>query len=74
MSRSALLPPTETDCNQKYSEICELSEEGTVLCRRQIPTTEAGLRKLFGRRDPRHIVLETGGLTPWDEEGMCSRG
>ena len=53
------------DLHQKYSEICELSEEGKVLCRRQIPTTETGLRKFFGRRNPRHVVLETGGLTAW---------
>lgn len=53
------------DVHQKYSEICEISEEGKVLHRAQIPTTESGLRKFFARRDRRQVVMESGSLTPW---------
>lgn len=53
------------DLHLKYSEICELSDDGKVLCRRGVPTTEAGLRKFFLRRHKRRVMMETGSLTPW---------
>ena len=53
------------DLHMKYSEICELSESGKVLTQCRIPTTEASLRRFFGRRKPRRVVIESGGLTSW---------
>lgn len=53
------------DLHLKYSEICCLSEKGTVIGRRRLPTTEASLRRYFARRAQCQIVLESSSLTPW---------
>jgi transposase len=53
------------DVHQKYSEICWLSEEGKVKQRRRLPTTEASLRRFFGRLSAVQVVLESTCVTPW---------
>ena len=53
------------DVHQKYSEICWLSEAGEVKQRRRVPTTEASLRRFFGRIEPVRVVLESSCVTPW---------
>jgi transposase len=53
------------DVHQKYSEICWLAEEGEVKQRRRLPTTEASLRRFFGRIEPVRVVLESSCVTPW---------
>ena len=52
------------DVHQKYSEICWLSESGEVRQRRRLPTTEASLRRFFGRISPVRVVLESSCVTP----------
>jgi hypothetical protein len=46
------------DVHLKSTEICELCEKGEVLGRDRIPTTESGIRRYFGRRKRRRIVME----------------
>jgi len=53
------------DVHVKYSQICEISARGRLLSEDRIPTTEAGLRRRFARRDPARILLEAGGSTAW---------
>jgi len=53
------------DVHQKYSEICWLSEDGEVKLRRRLATTEASLRRFFGRLSPVRVVLESSCVTPW---------
>lgn len=53
------------DVHQKYSEICWLSEAGEVQQRRRLPTTEASLRRFFGRIERVRVVLESSCVTPW---------
>jgi len=53
------------DVHQKYSEVCELSEAGNVVLRRQIPTTARALQGFFKRRSPLRVVIECGSVTPW---------
>lgn len=53
------------DVHVKYSEICILSEEGEVLERRQVPTTEAALKRVFRGRRRARLIMECGPMTPW---------
>jgi transposase len=53
------------DLHQKHSEICGLDAEGRVKYQHRIATTEAGLRRVFGRRKPCRVVIESGCQTAW---------
>jgi transposase len=53
------------DLHQKYSQVCELSEDGIVQAECQIPTTEAALRRWFGGREDLRIVVESSGTSRW---------
>ena len=53
------------DVHLKSTEICELSENGKVLRRDRVATTQGGYRAYFGRRKRRRIVMESGPSTPW---------
>ena len=53
------------DVHLKSMEICELSEAGNVVRRDRIATTETSLRRYFGRRKTRQIVMEFGASTLW---------
>jgi hypothetical protein len=53
------------DLHSKYSEVCGVSETGEVTIRRQIPTTEASLRRFFSSRERSHVTIESGPVTPW---------
>jgi hypothetical protein len=60
------------DVHQKYSEICWLSEEGEIKQRQRLPTTEASLRRFFGRIERVRVVLESSCVTPWVTRLWCS--
>ena len=53
------------DVHVKTSQICEVNAEDEVVWERQIPTTDAKLREVFGSREGLRIVMESGGSTPW---------
>jgi transposase len=53
------------DVHQKSSQVTVVDEEGEILERATIPTTEAGLRRWFGRRERMRILLEASGSSPW---------
>jgi len=53
------------DVHLKYSEICVLSEEGEVIERQEIATTEAAIRRFFGCRAEAQVVMECGSMSPW---------
>lgn len=53
------------DLHQKHSAVCGLSARGEVRCRRRVPTSEAGLRQIFGRRRPCRVVVESCCQTSW---------
>jgi transposase len=53
------------DVHSKYSEVCIVGETGKVSERRRIATTEASLRRFFGRRPTCRVVLESSSLSPW---------
>jgi transposase len=62
------------DVHSKYSEICGLSEGGSVTVRRRIATTETGLRRFFGPRPRAQVTLESGPVTPWVYRLLCELG
>lgn len=53
------------DLGDKYSEICVLDEDGTVVEETRIRTTERGIKRYFGNREPLLAVLEVGTHSPW---------
>ena len=53
------------DVHQKYSEICVVSEAGSVLRQARIPTTRTSLERWFGGLEPARVVIEAGGSTNW---------
>lgn len=53
------------DVHQKYSEICVVSEDGSVLGQARIPTTRTSLERWFGGLEPARVVIEAGGSTSW---------
>lgn len=53
------------DLHQKHSEICGLDASGKVKVQERVATSEAGLRKVFGKRKSCRVVLESGGQSSW---------
>lgn len=53
------------DLHQKHSEICGLDAEGRVKHQERVATTEAGLRRVFGKRKSCRVVIESCCQTPW---------
>jgi transposase len=53
------------DLHVKSSEVCVVGEDGGVVERARIPTTEASLRRWFGRRDRMRICIEASGQSAW---------
>ncbi len=53
------------DLHQKSSEVRLVDDEGEALERATIPTTEAAIRRWFGRRARMRILLEASGSSPW---------
>jgi transposase len=53
------------DLHQKHSEICGLDPSGQVKVQERVATSEAGLRKVFGKRKGCRVVLESGGQSSW---------
>jgi len=53
------------DLHQKHSAICGLDASGKVKLQERVGTSEAGLRKVFGKRKRCRVVLESGGQSSW---------
>ena len=53
------------DVHQKYSEICVVSEQGEIVIRQRITTTESQLRSFFKGRPQSRVIIECGPMTPW---------
>lgn len=53
------------DLHQKYSEICELDDDGAILERCRLSTTEASFRRWFKGREGLRVVLECSGSSRW---------
>ena len=53
------------DLHQKHSEICGLDASGKVRLQERVATSEAGLRKVFGKSKGVRVVLESGGQSSW---------
>jgi transposase len=53
------------DLHLKSSQVTVVDGEGEVLERATIPTTEAGIRRWFGRRARMRILVEASGSSPW---------
>ena len=62
------------DLHQKHSEICGMDGEGRVKYQERVATTEAGLRRVFGRRKCSRVVIESGCQTPWAARLLQSMG
>lgn len=62
------------DLHQKHSEICGVDAEGRVKYQERVATTEAGLRRVFGRRKSSRVVLESGCQTTWAARLLQSMG
>ena len=62
------------DVHSKYSEVCGLSDDGTVTVRRRVATTETALRRFFGGRECSKVTLESGPVTPWVYRLLCELG
>ncbi len=53
------------DLGDRHSHYCILNKDGEVTEEGEVPTTEAGLRKLFEGEDRQRIALECGTHSPW---------
>ena len=53
------------DVGDRFTHLCELSQDREVLDRARFATTPKAVRKLFGDRAPLSIVLEAGSQSPW---------
>ncbi len=53
------------DLHQKSSQVSVVDDDGEVLERATVPTTEAGIRRWFGKRERMRILLEASGSSPW---------
>ncbi len=53
------------DLHQKSSQVSVVDDEGEILERATIATTEAAIRRWFGRRLRMRVVLEASGSSPW---------
>jgi transposase len=53
------------DLHQKHSEICGMDAAGQVKYQQRIATSAAGFRRVFGRRKPCRVVMESGCQTAW---------
>ena len=53
------------DLHQKSSQLTVVDEEGEVLERATIPTSDAAIRRWFGKRPRMRILLEASGSSPW---------
>ena len=62
------------DLHQKHSEICGMDGEGRVKYQERVVTTEAGLRRVFGRRKSSRVVIESGCQTAWAARLLQSMG
>jgi transposase len=62
------------DLHQKHSEICGMDSEGRVKCQERVPTSAAGLRRVFGRRKGCRVVIESGCQTMWAARLLQSMG
>jgi transposase len=49
----------------KYSEICGVTEDGETFVRTSIPTTEASVRRFFGKLPAAKVIFECGPVGPW---------
>lgn len=59
---------TETagvDLGDKYSDVCVLDEDGEVVERARVRTTQAGVERFFLRSEPMLVVMEVGTHSPW---------
>src|ERR1043165_1752999 len=62
------------DLHQKQSEICGTDAAGRVKCQQRIGTTEAGFRRVFGRKQRSRIVIESGCQTAWAARLLAEMG
>ncbi len=61
------------DVHVKTSAICEISEEGAVVERCEIPTTQERMRRFFADRTCRGIALEACAQSPWLNRLLIAR-
>lgn len=62
------------DLHAKSSEVAVVDEKGALVETARIPTTESGLRRWFGGREPMRICIEAGGLSAWAERILRDLG
>ena len=55
------------DIHQKTSEVCVINEQGEVVGKVQISTTEANMERWFGDQEQMLICIEAGGMSAWVE-------
>ena len=62
------------DLGDGSSQVCALDSGGERVLERQVKTTEAGLRGVFGRLPPCRVVLEAGTPTRWVKRALEAMG
>jgi len=53
------------DLGDRFTYYCVLDEEGEVLVEQKLPTTQPGMKQVFGRIPCSRVALETGAHSPW---------
>ena len=53
------------DLGDRYSELCLLDEDGTVVENGRLRTTTAAFRRYFAGSSPLLVVIEVGTHSPW---------
>lgn len=62
------------DLADKFSDLVGLSDDGTVVRRDRVRTTEAELRRVFGAIGPTKIAIEVGTHSAWVSRVLSSMG
>jgi len=62
------------DLGDRHSQLCVLSSSAAIEDQFRISTTQRGLERAFGEREPCRAVMEVGTHSPWVSQWLKQRG
>lgn len=62
------------DLGDKFHAVCELDEDGEIICQARISATMKALERTFKERETLTIAMETGTHSPWISRALESWG
>ena len=62
------------DLGDKFHTVCEIDEDGEIVFKGRISTTQRALERTFKDREPLTVAMETGTHSPWMSRALESWG